>query len=341
MYAYRNIIVIGASAGGIPAISKVLAGLPKGLDAAVLVVLHLSRNSNGKIIVRGFQKCTSLICSVANDGEVIKKGHLYLALPDHQLMVAGDKIRVTNGPHENRYRPSIDVLFRSCAVHYGHRVIGIILTGLLEDGTSGMSAIKRSGGICIVQDPSEAQYGDMPQSVLNQIEVDYKAGLSEIPLKVEEVRKRPLPPVVAVPQELKIEAEITENVMSDINQLKRIADHSDFICPSCGGGLWAIKNDPMHRYRCHTGHVYTEKLLYDEQGEHVEESIWVSVRMLEERRNLLLLMCSHAKEEGRAELADVNQLRADEMNKHIRRLKTVLSKLTEDLDDPERVMNNN
>lgn len=323
----RNLIVIGASAGGLTAIGKLLSDLPAELDAAVLIVLHLSKKSNSEIIAGTFQKKTRFRCWEAADEMEILAGNAYIAPANRQLMISNNKIKVTEGPHENKYRPSIDVLFRSAAVHGKNRTIGIILTGMLEDGTSGMSAIKRCGGICIVQEPLEAEFPDMPQSVLNNITVDYRAPLQDIPEIIKKVMGEPLPTEIPVPNELQIEATITENMMSDINQLKQIASHSDFTCPECGGGLWAIKNDPTHRYRCHTGHVYTEKLLQDLQDVKIEESIWVCIRMLEEKHNMLLLLNRRDDESGSA----FYQRRVDDVVKHINRLKLLLAKLTEDL----------
>jgi two-component system, chemotaxis family, protein-glutamate methylesterase/glutaminase len=327
MEDFRNLIVIGASAGGLSAINELLKRLPAQMDAAVIVVLHVSRKSNGKIIADTFQRHTSLICAIAATGKTIKKGHLYVAPPNNQLMVKAGNLIVNQGTHENKYRPSIDVLFRSAAVHYGNRVVGIILTGMLEDGTSGMYAIKKCGGICIVQDPVDAQHSDMPQSVMNLVNVDYAELLADMPYILQEILHKPLPEPTQIPEELKIEANLTEQMMSDINQLKKIADHSDFACPECGGGLWKIKNDPIVRYRCHTGHVYTQQLLDDEQNGKIQESIWVSIRMLEERRNLLLLMCSQAQDAGRPDIAGSNQHRAHELNEHIVRLKDMLAKM--------------
>src|ERR1700710_1870901 len=174
------IMVIGASAGGIPAISSLCGGLPPDLPAAVFVVLHMSALSSAERLARIFQRHTDLVCQAAGDGEIIKAGHLYVAQPNHHLLLGEGVMKLNQGTRENKYRPSIDVLFRSAAVAYRSRVIGIILTGMLEDGTSGMYAIKRCGGICIVQEPEEADFGDMPQSVLNQVEVDYRVSLTEI-----------------------------------------------------------------------------------------------------------------------------------------------------------------
>jgi len=334
MHEVRNVIVIGASAGGFNAIGQVVSQLSPKDDVAVLVVVHISRKSNSEAIAATFQRMTNLTCVVATDGMQLERGHLYLAPPDHHLMLKGHTVRVNQGPHENKYRPSIDVLFRSAAVSFGHKAIGIILSGMLEDGTSGMWAIKRSGGICIVQDPSDAQFPDMPRSVLNKIAVNHQASVDNIPAIIGVILNQPLPPEKPVPFELQIEADITEKMMSDIDQLKKIADHSDFVCPDCGGGLWEVKNDPAHRYRCHTGHVYTEKLLNDLQDEKIEESIWVSIRMLEDKVNLLQLMARRSSGEDEQETASFHQRRIDEINKHISRLKSLLLKLNENLDTP-------
>lgn len=327
----RNIIVIGASAGGIQAIREVIAQISADRNVAVFVVLHVSRKSNSEALTRIFQKITSLTCEVGTDGAAIRRGHLYLAPPNHHMMVNNGRIRVHQGTRENKYRPSIDVLFRSAAVNYRSRVIGIILSGMFDDGTSGMSAIKRCGGICIIQDPSDAEFPDMPKSVINHLQVDYQVPLANVGNVLEDIFNKPVPPDHPVPKELQVEATITEKMMTSINELKEFADRSDFVCPDCGGGLWAIKNDPMHRYRCHTGHVYYENTLFEIQGLHLEESVWISIRMLEERRNLLLLMGTHAQESENVELAQENKKRAQEMDLHIKRLKFILAKLTEDM----------
>jgi two-component system chemotaxis response regulator CheB len=325
------IMVIGASAGGIPAIKALCEGLPTDLQAAVFVVLHMSSLSSGENLARIFQHHTNLKCRVAENNTPIRPGYLYVAPPNHHLMLNDGIMKTNQGTRENKYRPSIDVLFRSAAVAYRTRVIGVVLTGLLDDGTSGMYAIKRCGGICIVQEPDEAQYSDMPQSVLNRLEVDYRLPVADIGSMLAQLSKQPVSTPPPVPRELAIEAKITENMTSSIDQLKQIGDKSDFVCPDCGGGLYAIKNDPTHRYRCHTGHVYTEQLLQDIQGLHLEESVWVSIRMLEERYNLLGLVADHALESGQSAVAAGKREQAAAMERHISQLKLLLSKLTEDL----------
>ncbi|MEZ0131127.1 chemotaxis protein CheB, partial [Flavobacterium sp. LBUM151] len=240
MNQVRNLIVIGASAGDIKAIVKVIEGLTQTIDAAIMVVLNVSRKSSADNIVEIFQRHTTLKCNVAFDKMTIIEGNLYLAPPENHLLVKDGVMLLNQGPEENKHRPSIDALFRSAAVHFGNKVIGIVLTGMLDDGTSGMYAIKTCGGRCLVQNPSEAEYADMPLNVLRKIEVDHMADLEQMPHLIKDILSKPLPPKIAIPDELKVEADITEKLMSDINQLKKIAVQSDFVCPDCGGGLWAI-----------------------------------------------------------------------------------------------------
>ena len=321
---YSKIIVIGASAGGLKAVAELISKFPQNTSVAVFVVLHVSKQSMSSVIAQHIQKHTSLICAIPANGEPIKPGHLYIAPPDHHLMVKSNEIRIHDGPHENRWRPSIDVLFRSAAVTFGTRAIGIILTGLLDDGTSGMSAIKRSGGICIVQEPDEAEFSDMPINVLNNVDVDYRVPIADMGYILADLLSKPATPEAPIPRDLMIEADITERMNVNIDSLTKIGQLSVFNCPDCGGGLWKINDDNVHRYRCHTGHVYTEKVLMQVQSEELEETLWVAIRMLEERRNLLLTVSVHDKEAGFPDSATDKQERAEQVSMHIERLKAVL-----------------
>lgn len=176
----KFVIVVGTSAGGINALSEFVGQLKTGMDAAVFIVMHLSRTSISDFLFHKLQPLTKLQCEIAAENASIKKDHIYIASPNLHLLVKKGKIILGRGPEENRWRPSIDVLFRSAAAAYSTRTIGVVLTGLLDDGTTGMLAIKRSGGTCIVQDPNEAEYPDMPLSVLNNMEVDYSIGLANM-----------------------------------------------------------------------------------------------------------------------------------------------------------------
>jgi two-component system chemotaxis response regulator CheB len=319
----KNIVVIGASAGGIKAVTQLVNNLPADLPMAVFIVIHMSKQSQALVIVERLQKLTSYNCNVATNDEDIKAGYIYLAPADQHLFLKPGKIRLLHGPHENRWRPSIDVLFRSAAAAYDSHVTGVILSGLLDDGTSGMSAIKRSGGICIVQEPSEAEYDDMPLNVINNVAVDHRVLIQDMGYIIADVLSKPSTNI-PIPEDVKMEAAITERLISDITEMEKLGNHSNYTCPDCGGGLWEIENNGHKRYRCHTGHVYTALNLLEKQGEQMEESIWISIRMLEERRNLLLNMPGRDKSSVSADLANDYQRRADELAVHVERLKSFL-----------------
>jgi two-component system chemotaxis response regulator CheB len=329
MDAVSKVVVIGASAGGLKAVTELLSKFSPGSNnIAFFVVLHVAKHSMGEVIVNHIQRHTSLKCRIPEKGEVIKAGHLYLAPPDHHMIIKGKEIVINNGPHENRWRPSIDVLFRSAAVAYNSKVIGIILTGLLDDGTSGMGAIKRSGGICMVQEPEEAEFGDMPNNVLNNVDVDFRVPLGDMGYILNDLFSKPSGEAIPVPREVQIEAEITERLATHVQDLAQIGEQSLFNCPDCGGGLFKVNDPAVNRYRCHTGHVYTEKTLLQVQSEHIEETLWVAMRMLEERRNLLLTVSGREKENGTNGEWKDKQVRADEINVHIERLKHVLQTIS-------------
>lgn len=328
MNTISKVVVIGASAGGLQAVSELVSKFPPDKTVAVFVVLHVSKQSIGPVIAQHIQKHTSMICKVAENGEDVKPGHLYISPPDYHMLIKKNKVLINKGPAENRWRPSIDVLFRSAAVAYNSQVIGIILTGLLDDGTSGMGAIKKSGGICIVQEPAEAAFSDMPTNVLNNVDVDFRAPIADMEYILQDLLAKPSPHGTEVPRELELEAQITERLTINIEALPEIATHTIFTCPDCGGGLWKINNDTIHRYRCHTGHVYTEKVLLQTQQEGIEETLWIAIRMLEEQRNLLLTLAGHERDAGYVKDEQRSLARADQTTLHIERLKATLLALS-------------
>ena len=229
------------------------------------------------------------------------------------------------GPEENRFRPSIDVLFRSAAVAYSSHTIGIILSGLLDDGTSGMWAIKRSGGTCIVQDPNQAEYPDMPLSVINNMEADYVTSLDAIGQLIHKIVQHKKGRKKAVPKDVVAESKIAEQTAAGIDDVKKLdVEQSLFACPDCGGGLWEAKNDIIKRYRCHIGHAYTERDLVLKQAEAAGSTLWVALRMMEERKHLLKKMEVEYFKKGYKSLASGNIEKQHEMTGHIDKLKEIL-----------------
>ncbi|MBD2113988.1 MULTISPECIES: chemotaxis protein CheB [Cyanophyceae] len=284
------IVAVGASAGGMHALMKLTAQLPKDFPAAVFVVNHMSADIKGDVLVRALSESGGLTCEQAHDEQPFQSGHIYLAPPDQHILLVEEKILVTKGARENRYRPAIDPLFRSAAVAYGNRVIGIILTGYLDDGTSGMMAIKRCGGVCIAQDPLDASYPDMPQSVITNVGVDYCLPIADMGTLLSELVRRNLPDRQQPPKDIVIEAEIAQRVLSDLPSVEALGEQVPFNCPDCGGVLWQMAEGDLLRYRCHTGHAFTSAVLLAQQTAKIEETLWVALRMFEERQNLIATM---------------------------------------------------
>lgn len=200
------LIVIGASAGGMAALKKLVAQLPKDFSAPVFIVTHMSADVTGDVLVKVLNESSHLPCVHAHNKQTFKVGTMYLAPSDQHMLMAKGEILITKGTRENRSRPAIDPLFRSAAVTYGNRVIGIILTGYLDDGTSGMMAIKRCGGVCIAQDPEDASYPDMPQSVIANVGADYYLPIAEMGVLLTDLLRRELPESKPVPEDIMIEA---------------------------------------------------------------------------------------------------------------------------------------
>lgn len=327
-----KVVVIGTSAGGLSALKKLISQLPKDFPLPVLVVRHISADATGNILLDALNKLNTIKCQHAKSGNNLKPGYLYLAPSDHHLMVGGNlKILVTKGAQENRSRPAIDPLFRSAAVAFRTGVIGILLTGYLDDGTSGMKAIKRCGGTCIVQDPEEAEYPAMPRNAMNNVKVDHCLPISEMGALLYKLIPQKLRKRKPVPEDVLIEAKIAERTLSDLSSVNKLGDQVPFNCPGCGGVLWKIEEDSSLRFRCHTGHAYTAASLLAEQTKKIEETMWTALRMFEERKNLLTEIARGKKgvsSHSALERAKISQVHIDRIRAI---LKTADNKSGEDM----------
>lgn len=321
----KYIVVVGTSAGGLNALSELVGEFSLDMDIAVFIVMHLSRTSISDYLVHRLQPHTTLRCEIAEQGAPIKRGHIYIGAPNSHLLVNRGIIILGRGPEENRWRPSVDVLFRSAAVAYRSATVGIVLTGSLDDGTTGMAAVKRCGGTCIVQDPNEAEYPDMPLSVLNTMEVDYCLPLNRIGAIISELIQNE-PAVIDVPSDILMESEIAERVIVNYENVKQIGDKSIYACPDCGGGLWNISKDTAKpdRYRCHIGHSYSEKDLVVKQAEILESTLWIALRIMEERRTLLKKMEMDHGRNGLTKIASSYQEKGEDIQFHVDKLKEIL-----------------
>ena len=278
----RKLIVIGASAGGIEALKKLLAELPSDLPAAVLVVLHIPPHSTS-VLPSVLSRAGSLEAVHPNQGEILQSGRIYVAPPNHHLLIKLGKLHLARGPKENGHRPAIDVLFRSAAQAYGPAVVGVVLSGLLDDGTAGLLAIKQQGGIAIVQKPDEALYPSMPLSAIENVEIDQILPASEIGATLVRLADEPVSEKdQVVSNDQKIELEMAELVPEAMHQEARPGTPSVFSCPECSGVLWELKDNNLSRFRCRTGHAFSAESLLAQQSESIEVALWTALRALEE-----------------------------------------------------------
>lgn len=317
-----DIVVIGASAGGVTALQRIVEALPGDLPATVLIVLHVQAESKsllGPVLAR----TSALPVRTAVDGEPMKHSHVYVAPPDHHLTVEQGRVRVTHGPLQNRHRPSIDVLFRSAATGFGPRVIGVVLTGFLSDGTVGLQIIKDLGGTSIVQDPATALIPSMPESALRNVEVDFVVPLEEIPALIVQLTSR-ASPGRAIDQDLahvhRFEAAAD---LGQVTDLEKVARPSSYICPDCGGGLWELRGATT-RFRCRVGHGYSLDDLTKSQDEQVESALWAAARSLEDRAALSRRLADQWRDRDAEEVVEHFQRRSDESARHAAVLRGLL-----------------
>ena len=305
----NNIIVVGASAGGFEALKELVAGLPADFPGSIFVVWHMSPDVRG-ILPQVFSRMNLIPAAHAFDMEEIKPGRIYVAPPDRHLIIENGRVRVTRGPKENRFRPAVDPLFRSAAYHYGPNVTGIILSGALDDGTSGLWTIKQRGGVTVVQDPNEAEVPSMPENAIREVQIDYILPVAEMPrLLVTLLQQK------ATNASSKVVASKGENASPQLRTEIRIAaqdqdtalesgtmffaELTPYTCPECHGVLSALRDGSITRFRCHTGHAFTADSLLSMVTETIENSLWSAIRGVDESIILLNHMGDH--------FADVNQ----------------------------------
>jgi two-component system chemotaxis response regulator CheB len=307
----HDIIVIGTSSGGVNALKQLVSDLPRDLPAAILLVMHRPPDQPS-LLADILASVSRLAVANAIDGEPLVPGRIYVAPPDRHLIVEQERIRLTRGPKENRFRPAIDPLFRSAAYAYGPRVIGVVLTGNLDDGTAGLWAIKDRGGIAIVQDPEEAIFPSMPRSAMTQVEVDYCLSLEEIAPTLARLSAQPATGGADVSEHMEIETRIAlEDNAMEAGVLK-LGKLSPFTCPECHGLLLQIQEGRTIRFRCHTGHAYSLSSLMDEFASAVEISLWNTLRGMDETLMLFGHLAEHAREQNNsAMVAQIEQRMRD------------------------------
>lgn len=329
------LVTIGTSAGGHAALRELVQHLDPAANAAYCIVIHLSDRDIRSTLADRLQSLTELPCELAEPGAVIKKGHIYIAQPGRHLLVKEGKLLVGHGPEENNHRPSINVLFRSAAVAYKSMAIGIILTGLLSDGTAGMEAIKLCGGVTVVQDPAEAEFPDMPKSVLGNVETDHVVPLAGIGSVINKIIRTKNKSKTLVPEHISTEAKRSEKMAAAVEGMDDIGKRSPYGCPDCGGVLWELnKTGPIHNFRCHTGHAYSQTELLLKQAKESESAIWIAIRLMEERKHLLLKIASDFEEKKSQPMAQVYIRKAENVKQNIDKIKDLLVAIEDTTDVP-------
>jgi two-component system chemotaxis response regulator CheB len=321
----RDMVVIGGSAGGLQALATIVQALPAGLRASVLIVMHSSSNGQG-VLPQILERISSLPATFATDGQVLARGRIYIAPPDFQLIVRPNRLALVHGPRENGFRPAVDPLFRTAAREHGPRVIGVILSGALSDGTYGLSVIKHHGGIAVVQEPTDAIIPSMPQSAIRYVDVDHVLPAAEIGPLIERLTREPVDGKRSTEMPRAHEPEpqhaSDKTEVRDMNQL--FGPPSALTCPDCGGALWEVKEGRVLRYQCHTGHQYAPENLEAGQRDAVDSALWSAVRVLEEQVELKTRMSNRAAESGLMVVAKGFAEGAQDARRQAQRIRAIL-----------------
>lgn len=295
----QPIVVIGASAGGVEALITLTAALPADFPAAVFAVMHLAPESPS-LLPQILRRRTLLQVKSATTTEKYEPGVIYVAPPDTHIVLEDGMVKTSRGPRENRHRPAVDVLFRSAAVARGRDVIGVVLTGTLDDGTAGLRAVKRRGGIAIVQDPADAEYPGMPQNAIDHVKVDYKVRLDDLaPLLMKLVTAHDARlAAVSTHDSLEEEVEMAQLDPDKIHSHDHPGQPSSFSCPDCGGVLWELNEGELTRYRCRVGHAFSPESLGEAQSAAIEDALWTALKTLEETAEMSHRLANAERERG-------------------------------------------
>jgi two-component system chemotaxis response regulator CheB len=322
-----TLVVVGASAGGVEALTTLAEGLPADLDAAVCVVLHLPAGAESRL-ANILSRAGPLPAIQVRGGERLTRGRVYVAPPDCHLMVRDGHVVVVRGPHENGLRPSIDVLFRSAAVTYGRRAIAVVLSGSRDDGVAGASAVGARGGCVVVQSPDDALFPGMPSETVSRDHPDRVLPLAELATAITSAVRRlseEVPMSDNGGDEMSLE---TEYATLDAEMLERDAppgDSSVYSCPACGGVLWELDDPELLRFRCRVGHAYTADGVVDGQGETIEAALWTALRALRERSQLCDRIAARLGDTGAERSRERFQAQAEEAHEQAEAIRRLLA----------------
>jgi two-component system chemotaxis response regulator CheB len=319
----REIVVVGASAGGVEAIREVVAGLPLDLPAAVLVVLHVSPDARSALPgILG--RATPMPVGHAVHDEPIRPGRVYVAPPNRHLVVRDGRIVLGLGPRENGHRPAVDPLFRSASRWYGPGVIGVILSGSLDDGAAGAAVVAARGGRVIVHDPSDAAYDGMPRAAIRAVHPDAVVPAAKMAAYISEWTREETPPPPPVDRDLELETDVAELDDAALSDPERPGVPAPVTCPDCDGPMFEIHTDVL-RFRCRVGHAWSPESLFAEQAEEAEGALWVAVRSLEEKAELHRRLARSANNRGHAPIGRRHERKANEAAETARTIRQLVT----------------
>jgi two-component system chemotaxis response regulator CheB len=286
----RGVVVVGASAGGVEALSHLVARLPDDLAATVLVTVHVPASSTS-VLPAILNRRGPLPARHAEDGELLRAGEILVAPPDRHLVVLEDRVALSRGPQENGHRPSVDVLFRSAARAWGPRVMSVVLSGTLDDGAAGVVAVSRHGGRCLVQEdalfdgmPRAATRADHPESVaVREIADRVVAWLRDVPEDTTVPASAGPTSATSLSDEETLIAQLDPDTM---HRHDRPGEAAGLGCPDCAGALFRIEEGGLVRFRCRVGHAWSSESLLVRQTVALESALWTALRSLEEKAAL-------------------------------------------------------
>jgi two-component system chemotaxis response regulator CheB len=312
--ANRDVVAIGASAGGVEALAFLCTRLPAQFPATILVTQHLPSHS-ASALDQVLSQPGHLPAAFARDGDPLSKGKIFLAPPGCHLIADRDRLLLGKGPRENNVRPAIDPMLRSVAACCGPRAIGVVLTGTLGDGASGLKAIQQCGGITVVQDPDDAAFSEMPRAALNRSMPDHIARLADLPLLLNSLVQRPAGAPKPVPESIRFEVGIAGGRKASMADMDRLGRRSVLTCPDCNGLMWEIADDELHHYRCHVGHAYGANTMSLALDENLRRALGSALRALEERIAMTERLRAQASERGHNQSADTWGRKIEEIEK--------------------------
>jgi two-component system chemotaxis response regulator CheB len=324
--ANRDILAVGTSAGGVQALMALAKNMPPEFPAAILVTIHLPSQSK-PTLHELLERSGPLPARFVKDGERLRKGQIHIAPPDRHLLIEGETVVLGAGPRENNTRPSIDPMLRSVAVCCGSRAVGVVLTGTLSDGASGLWALQRCGGITVVQDPSDAAFADMPLSALNRLRPDHVVALAAMPALLTSLASQAAGAPMPAPESIKFEVGIAMGRPSSIHDMDRTGRRSPLACPDCHGVMWEIDEGELVRYRCHVGHTYTAETMSLALDENLRRGLASAFRALEERRELARKLGAQAERNAQHMLAASWSRRAQDFEKELTVVRNAIRRL--------------